>query len=144
LPRFPYNRGVTHAGGVVYRPNGAVVEILLVTAKRNPAAWIFPKGHIERGETPEQAALREVQEEAGVVAILEAPVGTPLDFDAPAEHVRVQYFLMRMSEESPDTDGREKRWVPIDEAERMLTYDNTRGLLRDARALIKGHGPHDA
>jgi mutator protein MutT len=144
LSRFSYNRDVTHAGGVVYRVKGPDLEILLVTAKRNPGAWIFPKGHIEPGETPEQAALREVEEEAGVVGKLVGAIGVPIEFDTPTEHVRVQYFLIRMTDESPDTDGRAKRWVPFDDAERMLTYDNTRGLMRAARALREGLRLHDA
>jgi hypothetical protein len=49
-----------------------------------------------------------------------------------------------MTAESPDTDGREKRWLPIDEAERMLTYDNTRGLLREARLIREGHRSNGA
>jgi mutator protein MutT len=128
---------VTHAGGIVYRSKGRDVEILLVTAKRNPSAWIFPKGHIEPGETAEQAAVREVEEEAGVVGRAVGAVGAPIDFDTPTEHVRIQYFLIEVMSESPATDGRDKRWFALDEAERMLTYDNTRGLLREARALTK-------
>jgi 8-oxo-dGTP pyrophosphatase MutT (NUDIX family) len=135
---------VTHAGGIVYRSNGADLEILLVTAKRTPNAWIFPKGHIEPGETPEQAALREVEEEAGVVGELEAVVGAPVVFDTPNERVRVQYFLIRMIAESAGTDGRAKRWLPFDDAERTLTYDNTRGVLREARALKEGPRRDDA
>jgi 8-oxo-dGTP pyrophosphatase MutT (NUDIX family) len=135
---------VTHAGGIVYRAKGSDFEILLVTAKGNPSAWIFPKGHIEAGETAEQAALREVEEEAGVVGELVGPVGPPIEFDTPAEHVRVQYFLVRMQKESPDTDGRDKRWVPFDDAEGMLAYDNTRGLVREARMVREGHRLHGA
>jgi mutator protein MutT len=127
---------VTHAGGIVYRLKERDVEILLVSAKRDPGAWIFPKGHIEAGETPEQAAIREVHEEAGVVGDLVGAVGAPIEFDTPRERVRVQYFLICMTNESPETDGRAKRWVAIDEADRLLTYDNTRGLVRDARALV--------
>jgi 8-oxo-dGTP pyrophosphatase MutT (NUDIX family) len=144
VSRCPYNRGVTHAGGIVYRPKGSDFQILLVTAKRNPGAWIFPKGHIERGETPEQAALREVEEEAGVVGALVGPVGRPITFDTAAEQVRVQYFLVRMKAESPRTDGRRKRWVPFDDAEAMLTYDNMRGLVRKARVVRDGQRSHGA
>lgn len=135
---------MTHAGGIVYRKKGSDFEILLVTAKRNPRAWIFPKGHIEDGETPEQAALREVEEEAGVVGELVGPVGRPIKFDTPVERVRVQYFLVRMRKESPETDGRDKRWVPFDEAAGLLTYDNLRGLVRAAKAVREGRRSHGA
>ena len=135
---------MTHAGGIVYRKKGSDFEILLVTAKRNPSAWIFPKGHIEAGETPAQAALREVEEEAGVVGELVGPVGRPIRFDTPVERVRVQYFLVRMRKESRQTDGRDKRWVPFDDAAAMLTYDNLRGLVRAAKAVREGQRRDDA
>ena len=135
---------MTHAGGIVYRKKGSNFEILLVTAKRNPSAWIFPKGHIEAGETPEQAALREVEEEAGVVGDMVGPVGRPIKFDTPVERVSVQYFLVRMRKESRETDGRDKRWVRFDDAAAMLTYDNLRGLVRAAKAVREGRRRHDA
>jgi len=129
---------VTHAGGIVYRGTEPNLEILLVSAKRNPRAWIFPKGHIEADETLEEAALREVEEEAGVVGEIVASIGPPVEFDAPTEHVRVQYFLIRMVTETPETDGRKKRWVPFDDAERLLTYDNTRNLMTYVREHREG------
>jgi len=44
---------LTHAGGVVYRLDGGVAHFLLVTARHQPKEWLFPKGHIEAGETPD-------------------------------------------------------------------------------------------
>lgn len=54
------------AGGVVLRPGEAGEEIVVVTPRAGVLA--LPKGHPEPGETLEQAALREVREEAGIVA----------------------------------------------------------------------------
>ena len=65
----------THAGGVVVRDDGPVRRFLLVTARRQPGQWVFPKGHIEEGETSEAAAVREVVEESGVVATVVSPLG---------------------------------------------------------------------
>ena len=135
---------MTHAGGIVYRSRGSNFQILLVTAKRNPSAWIFPKGHIEDGETPEEAALREVEEEAGVAGKVVGPVGRPIEFVTSAERVRVQYFLVRMTSEWPETDGRKKRWVAFDDAEDMLAYDNIRALVRKARIVRDGSRLHGA
>src|SRR5690349_16744290 len=117
---------VPQAGGVVVRDDGDRFSVLLVRAKKNPAIWIFPKGHIERGETAEAAALREVHEEAGVTGELLQAVGDPLEFQSGTERVRVQYFLIRPLTESPDTDGREKRWFTADAAIDALPFENTR------------------
>jgi 8-oxo-dGTP pyrophosphatase MutT (NUDIX family) len=56
----------THAGGIVFQETEEERLYLLVRPRLSGNEWVFPKGHIEPGESPEQAALREVREEAGV------------------------------------------------------------------------------
>jgi 8-oxo-dGTP pyrophosphatase MutT (NUDIX family) len=56
------------AGGIVFRQNSSQFEYLLVTSNSNQNRWIFPAGHVEDGETHKIAAVREVLEEAGVIA----------------------------------------------------------------------------
>ena len=65
----------THAGGIAYRVVEGLPQYLIVTAKKNPEHWVLPKGHIEPGETPEAAAIREVREETGVEAKITGLVG---------------------------------------------------------------------
>src|SRR3954466_8510014 len=84
----------THAGGVVIEGSGTDVRVLLVRGSRAPYPWVLPKGHIERGETPEDAARREVQEEAGVDAEVSRDLGT-VSFIVRGNRVVVQYFAMR-------------------------------------------------
>ncbi len=121
--------GLTHAGGVVRRdgPDGAT--FLLVRARRFPFDWVLPKGHIEIGETPEQAAFREVCEEAGVDAEISRAVGD-LNFRARGRTVNVRYFAMRYRSEVAATEEREVRWCSLTEAEELLEFDDARELVR--------------
>jgi ADP-ribose pyrophosphatase YjhB (NUDIX family) len=120
---------IEQAGGIIVRHGGAGLSVLLVRAKKDPSVWIFPKGHIEPGETAEEAALRETFEEAGVEGELLGPVGEPLEFQSGREPVSVQYFLIRAIAERASTDGREKQWFTIDKARRTLVFAGARRLL---------------
>jgi 8-oxo-dGTP pyrophosphatase MutT (NUDIX family) len=129
---------VRQAGGIAFRGHGRDLSILLVTAKKDPALWIFPKGHVESGETSAEAGVRETQEEAGVSGDLLGPVGAPLEFDWDDKRYRVQYFLIRATDETPATDGRTIAWLPFDAALERLSFEDTRRLLREARAGMEG------
>jgi 8-oxo-dGTP pyrophosphatase MutT (NUDIX family) len=122
---------VAQAGGIVFRadPGRGGVSVLLVSSKKEEGNWIFPKGHIERGETAEEAGLREVEEEAGVAGVLVGPAGEQ-EFDWRGRRFRVEYFLIRATSETPHTDGRTKVWLPFDEAVERLTYPETKQMLR--------------
>jgi len=112
-------------------PGDGDITVLLVSSKKEPGNWIFPKGHVERGETAPEAALRETEEEAGVAGTLLGPAGA-LEFDWRGTRYRVEYFLIRATSETPKTDGRTKVWLPFDDALARLTYADTQRLLREA------------
>jgi 8-oxo-dGTP pyrophosphatase MutT (NUDIX family) len=123
---------IRQAGSIVVRLDTKEPHVLLVTAKRNPRNWIFPKGHIEKGETPEQAAVRETREEAGVVGKLIGPAGV-LEYGFLGAKARVEYYLIEFRKEAgPPEDGRLRTWCRLDEALKRLSYKNTRKLLRKA------------
>jgi 8-oxo-dGTP pyrophosphatase MutT (NUDIX family) len=123
---------IRQAGSIVVRLDGKEPEVLLITGKRNPKSWIFPKGHIEKGETSEQAAVRETREEAGVVGDPIAPAGI-LEYGFLGAKARVEYFLVRFKKESgPPEDGRQRIWCPLEDALDRLSYKSTRKLLRKA------------
>jgi 8-oxo-dGTP pyrophosphatase MutT (NUDIX family) len=125
----------SHAGGVVARITvDGEREYLLVEARRSPGKWVLPKGHIEPGETPEAAAVREVQEEAGVRAEVIARAGES-EYAVDGENVRVVFFMMRYQGEASRQEDRVCTWRPYEDALRLLRFDDTRRVLMQAHAL---------
>jgi 8-oxo-dGTP pyrophosphatase MutT (NUDIX family) len=121
---------IHQSGAIVIRRDRKTIRVLLVTTKRSRENWIFPKGHIEKGETPEAAALREVKEEAGVVGKLIGPAGA-IEYGFLGARARVEYFLAELSREAgPPEDGRDRLWCEVDEALERLSHKSTRKLLR--------------
>ena len=127
---------VPGAGGVVLRGP----HVLMVRYKSG--AWAFPKGHLESGETPQQAALREVQEETGVAAQVVAPLSTTRYTNDRLEAREIHWFLMTTSDTSAasleDTFG-EGGFVETGEASQRLSYPEDRALL--AEALERWNNP---
>jgi ADP-ribose pyrophosphatase YjhB (NUDIX family) len=111
--------------------------------RRGRLLWSLPKGHIEAGETAEEAAVREVEEETGIIGRVVAPLGT-IDFWFVAEdrrvHKTVHHFLLRaLGGELSDRDVEvsEVAWVPLDELESRLAYADERRLIRRATELLE-------
>jgi 8-oxo-dGTP pyrophosphatase MutT (NUDIX family) len=119
---------IPQAGAIALKLDDREVLCLLVRSKQTPEKWIFPKGHVESGESEEEAALRELHEEAGFEGRVLAHVGG-LDFTARSGDVRIEYFLIEPGERSGTGDGREHQWVSGTEARRLLFHDHARVLL---------------
>ena len=134
---------VLQAGGIVIRKKGERLSVLLVRAKSDPSIWIFPKGHIERGETAPEAALRETEEEAGIKGELLGAVGKPVEFHNGRYLVRARYYAIRPRSESPKTDGRAKRWFAFADALKAVHFEEDRDLLRAAAVLVRRRGGDD-
>ena len=135
-------QGPARLPGLVLR--GGVSVLLVHRTRYGHDEWVVPKGHIEPGETPEQAALREVAEETGLEkAVAHRRIGVyrytfSLPDDPREHHKSVTVFLMT----SPDGEaplaasGREGidevRWVEAGDAERLASHKNERALVRKA------------
>jgi diadenosine hexaphosphate hydrolase (ATP-forming) len=107
------------AGGVIVKKDGDLYSILLLRDTRFPE-WYFAKGHVEPGETLEQAALREVDEEAGLHHLkIHSLLGSYERFVEKANELKtIHYFLMSPTQEeapaSPDNDHVELKWFPLE------------------------------
>ena len=117
---------VEAAGGVVERDG----RVLLVHRPRYDD-WSFPKGKLDPGESFEDAALREVEEETGVRCSLGRELPSTR-YEVNGRPKLVRYWLMTPRDElefTPNEETDEVRWVPRDEALVLLTYDRDRDLL---------------
>jgi len=137
-------RDAVAAGGVVVRGSGDRLEVVLA-GRDSDGTWVFPKGTPDDGETVEETALREVREETGLDVEILRPIGQiEYWFAVPGQRVHkiVHFFLMRavggdISRHDHEYD--EVRWVAVDEARRLLTYDTYREMLERAT-----HAPQEA
>lgn len=131
-------RSVPQGGGVVFRIDGGEIRVLLIR-DRDAKHWIFPKGHLEYGETAAEAAVREVEEEAGVRGVLVGPLEA-LDFQSAAEKVQAHYFLIAAGAEREGEEGREKRWLGPREAMETVSFPDARDMLRRAVPAMERFG----
>lgn len=126
---------VPQAGSIAVRVGDGEPRVLVVTGKRHPEHWVFPKGHIEPGETPAEAAVRELAEEGGVEGEVIAPAGV-LELAVEGQVLRIEYFLVRATREVGSGERRERRWCTLPEAAELLTYVGSRDLLARVWPLI--------
>jgi 8-oxo-dGTP pyrophosphatase MutT (NUDIX family) len=135
------------AGGVAFRDDGGAVRVAIVSV--NPSRrWQLPKGHLDGDETAEQAALREVREEAGIETEMISPLDTVEYWyygnkgsDRVRYHKQVIFYLLWYvsgSVEDHDHEVAEARWVGIDEAIQMLAFKGETDAVKKAKQLIAG------
>jgi 8-oxo-dGTP pyrophosphatase MutT (NUDIX family) len=135
----------TSSGGVVFRKAEDALEFLLI---RDPYDnWGLPKGHIEGGETPEQAALREVEEETGLGELSIVAQLPTIDWyfrdRGKLVHKFCHFFLLECNggDATPQLDEgiTECIWRPPEQAVETLSYSNAREVMRAAREWL-GNG----
>ena len=131
---------LTHAGGIVYRRRGENLEMLIVRARPSPHDWVLPKGHIERGETPEACARREIREEAGVDGKPEILIGVDR-YVGPRGAIVVAFYLLQYVADVTPEETRETRWVTFDEAPDLILFDRLRAIISDAQARLTSTAP---
>jgi mutator protein MutT len=145
-PKAPYAKRVDEvsAGGLVVDTTGKLGLLIGRRDQKDSTGkrilWSLPKGHIEAGETPEQAALREVQEETGIESIIEKSLGV-IDFWFMAGgkriHKTVHHYLFRESGgllAAQETEVDEVAWFPLEEIIEKLAYPDEKKLISRTNA----------
>jgi 8-oxo-dGTP pyrophosphatase MutT (NUDIX family) len=135
------------AGGVAFRKKAGRVEVALISVGESNR-WQLPKGLVDKGESTESAALREVREETGIDAVMIERIdkveywyvskdqGSPVRY-----HKFVYFYLLRYSSGDVldhDQEVNEARWFDIDDAINKLAFDNEKKIMEKAREMIGG------
>ncbi len=132
------------AGGVlVRRLRGRWWVAAIRPAGRPPGLWALPKGRIDPGESPEATAVREVREETGLEGVLLAKLADVryvYTWEGERIFKVVSFFLLRFRRGrlAPDPhEVAEARWLPLEDAPRLLAYGGEREAARKALAALE-------
>ena len=136
----PEEAEVQASGGVVWRRTAADRTQLVLVHRPRYDDWSLPKGKLDPGETWEEAALREVEEEVGLRCVL-GPELPPVDYrDHKGRAKVVRYWLMEPEDGdapfTPNDEVDEMRWVDFEAAAALLSYPHDADVVRAAGALL--------
>lgn len=133
------------AGGVVFKKESGKT-LILVAQHSQHHGWVFPKGLIgdhEKGETKETTALREVEEETGIIARIVKPLSSIFYwyvFEGEKIKKTVYYFLMEFvsgDTKNHDHEMENVEWLSTEEVEKRLTYKGDKAVWQVAQKLIE-------
>ena len=138
------HRTAYSAGGVIYRISGATVEVALI-ATGSGGRWGLPKGHVQRGETAEAAAEREVAEETGLSGKVQRHLAT-IEYwfrAGPTRiHKYVDMFLLRYEngELAPQiAEVDDAQWFTLERALGLASFEREREVLTQVFELWRGN-----
>lgn len=125
------------AGGLVFNEKGEVA-VIARHSRSGHLEWCLPKGHIEKGETPEETAVREVHEETGILGEVTGSIAT-IDYwftgDTSRVHKLVHHYVLRQLsgdltvEGDPDKEAEDAAWVRFEDLGDILSYPNERRIV---------------
>jgi len=137
VPRDQPHDLIRAAGGVLFRSSRRGPDKVAVVYREARGDWTFPKGKLDEGESFEEAALREVVEETGITARIQRFIGSTNYTHRKGRPKIVAYYLMEAisGEFAPNEEVDELRWVTLDEAFELLTWDRDQELIDLLRLL---------
>jgi len=133
------------AGGVAFRKQDGRIDVVVISVGADNR-WQLPKGLVDKGESTEHAAIREVREEAGI----DTEIVTRIDkveywyfWKENGQRIRyhkfIYFYLLRYKAgdvREHDNEVNDARWVNIDDAIKMLAFDNEKKIMEKAKELI--------
>ncbi len=130
-------------GGVIFRTNADVTEIALIAVK-DGNIWCLPKGIIDKGESPEETAVREVREETGLKGRIRDKIGeVSFWYYIKGENARcrktVHFYLMEYlggSTKDHDAEVDDASWFPLDTALAKVSYKGDKKMIEKAKEMI--------
>ncbi len=132
-------------GVIVYRNLIEEVEFLAVKGKGD-GCWGFPKGHMEKGESEEQTAVREVVEETGLDVTLLDGFRTKIEYQLTEGIYKEVIFFIGVSLEETVNIQQEEieefRWLKYGDMKELLTFDNSKQILMEAKEFLNNWSIH--
>lgn len=130
------------SGGVIFRRSEAGIEIALISTSQG-GRWGLPKGHVQRGETAEAAAQREILEETGLRGEVVCHLAT-IEYwfrsGSTKIHKYVDLFLLRYTDgalQPQIAEVDDAQWVGLEQAMAMVTFERERDVLRQVEAMLR-------
>ncbi|MDO8507211.1 MAG: NUDIX domain-containing protein [bacterium] len=128
------------AGAIIVHDNKGVTEVLLEYREREYLKdWSFPKGGMEKGETPEETTIREIREETGLEIEIIKILPTIYYHNDHDGDVRQYMFLAKPTTENlrAEFDHDKVEWVPLEQVSKRLSYQNLKDYLEKVQPKLE-------
>ena len=132
------------SGGVIYKKDGGTIKIALISRKKGEI-WGLPKGKVEKNESPDVTALREVKEETGLEGEIEKKIGD-INYYYYSKQNDTRYFKTVSFYLIHHTGGSSKhhdwevddcKWFSVEEALNIMTYEGEKDMVGKAKAILE-------